>query len=57
MIVDPVRPDRAIAHMPGGQSEHPLSPWYRAGHAAWAKGEPTGLLAGEPVSRLVLVGE
>ncbi len=32
--------------MPGGQSGHPLSPWYRAGHEAWVKGEPAPFLPG-----------
>ena len=27
--------------MPGGQSGHPWSPFYRAGHEAWVRGEPT----------------
>lgn len=33
-------------HMPGGQSGHPLSPFYRAGHEAWVRGEPTPFLPG-----------
>jgi penicillin amidase len=33
-------------HMPGGQSGHPLSPYYRAGHEAWVEGRPTELLPG-----------
>ncbi len=32
--------------MPGGQSGHPLSPYYGAGHADWAKGMPTPFLPG-----------
>ncbi|HNR92352.1 MAG TPA: penicillin acylase family protein [Dokdonella sp.] len=32
--------------MPGGQSGHPLSPFYGAGHAAWVKGEKTPFLPG-----------
>ena len=32
--------------MPGGQSGHPLSPYYGAGHADWAKGVPTPFLPG-----------
>ncbi len=35
-------------HMPGGQSGHPLSPFYRAGFAAWAEGRPTPFLPGPP---------
>jgi penicillin amidase len=37
-------------HMPGGQSGHPLSPYYGAGHADWAEGRPTPFLPG-PVER------
>jgi penicillin amidase len=32
--------------MPGGQSGHPLSPYYAAGHADWAAGKPTPFLPG-----------
>ena len=32
--------------MPGGQSGHPLSPYYGAGHADWAEGKPTPFLPG-----------
>ncbi len=32
--------------MPGGQSGHPLSPYYGAGHADWADGKPTPFLPG-----------
>lgn len=35
-------------HMPTGQSGHPLSPFYRAGHADWAAGVPTPFLPGPP---------
>jgi penicillin amidase len=33
-------------HMPGGQSGHPLSPYYGAGHEDWAEGRPTPFLPG-----------
>jgi len=32
--------------MPGGQSGHPLSPYYGSGHADWAAGRPTPFLPG-----------
>lgn len=32
--------------MPGGQSGHPLSPYYGAGHADWVQGKPTPFLPG-----------
>lgn len=33
-------------HMPGGESGHPLSPYYRAGFMAWAAGVPLPFLPG-----------
>ncbi|HEX8875102.1 MAG TPA: penicillin acylase family protein, partial [Nitrosospira sp.] len=32
--------------MPGGQSGHPLSPYYGSGHADWVAGKPTPFLPG-----------
>jgi penicillin amidase len=54
MVVSPGREDQGIFHMPGGQSGHPLSPHYRDGHAAWARGEATPFLPGPPVHVLTL---
>lgn len=54
MVVSPGREAEGIAHMPGGQSGHPLSPFYRAGHEAWVKGEPTPFLPGPAVHKLTL---
>ncbi|HUF72404.1 MAG TPA: penicillin acylase family protein [Gammaproteobacteria bacterium] len=42
-------------HMPGGQSGHPLSPYYGAGHEDWALGRPTAFLPGDTVDTLRLV--
>jgi penicillin amidase len=42
-------------HMPGGESGHPLSPFYRAGFDAWAQGRPTSLLPGPAAHELVLM--
>ncbi len=53
--VAPGREATAYLHMPGGQSGHPLSPFYRAGHDAWLRGEPTPLLPGRVAHRLRLV--
>jgi penicillin G amidase len=47
MVVSPGREAEGIFHMPCGQSAHPMSPFYRAGHAAWVRGEPTPFLPGE----------
>lgn len=44
--VSPGRESEGYFHMPGGQSGHPLSPFYRAGHSAWARGEATPFLPG-----------
>ena len=44
----------AYLHMPGGQSGHPLSPYYRAGHEAWVQGTPTPFLPGAIVHELRL---
>jgi len=41
--------------MSGGQSGHPLSPYYGSGHADWAAGTPTPFLPGTPEHRLDLV--
>ena len=42
-------------HMPGGQSGHPMSPFYRAGHRAWAEGRATPFLPGAEEHRLTLM--
>jgi penicillin amidase len=54
LVVAPGRESEGLFHMPGGQSGHPLSPYYRAGHGAWAAGEPTPLLPGPAVHTLEL---
>ncbi len=54
LVVAPGREAVGILHLPGGQSGHPLSPFYRAGHDAWAKGEPLPLLPGPARHRLRL---
>jgi penicillin amidase len=41
--------------MPGGESGHPLSPFYRAGFDAWVQGRPTPLLPGPVTHELVLM--
>ena len=54
LVVSPGREQEGIYHQPGGQSGHPLSPYFRAGHAAWVKGEATPLLAGNAEHRVDL---
>jgi penicillin amidase len=46
LVVAPGREAEGILQVPGGQSGHPLSPYYQAGHAAWVRGEPSPLLPG-----------
>jgi len=53
--VSPGREEEGYFHMPGGQSGHPLSPFYRAGHEAWVEGEPTPFLPGTTKTTLTLV--
>ena len=53
-VVSPGHEDEGIFHMPGGQSGNPLSPFYRAGHEAWAQGVPTPFLPGPTVHTLRL---
>ncbi len=53
-VVAPGSEDEGIFHMPGGQSGHPLSPFYRAGHEAWSRGEASPFLPGETLHTLTL---
>jgi penicillin amidase len=52
--VSPGREEDGYLHMPGGQSGHPLSPFYRTGHADWVAGRPSSFLPGTPVHVLTL---
>ena len=52
--VSPGREEEGIFHMPGGQSAHPLSPFFRAGHEAWVRGEATPFLPGKTQHTLTL---
>lgn len=54
LAVSPGREAEGLFQMPGGQSGHPLSPFYRAGHANWVRGEPGPLLPGPAAHTLVL---
>ena len=57
MVVSPGHEESGIFQMPGGQSGHFLSPYYRAGHEAWLRVEPSPLLPGPAQHRLVLQPE
>ena len=52
--VAPGHEAHGILQMPGGQSDHPLSPFYGAGHDDWANGRPTALLPGPTEHELTL---
>ncbi|MGH9258267.1 MAG: penicillin acylase family protein, partial [Vicinamibacterales bacterium] len=55
MIVSPGDEVNGMMHMPTGQSGHPLSPFYANSHTAWATGQPTPFLPGQPVHTLMLI--
>ena len=52
--VAPGHEAEAYFHMPGGQSGHPLSPYFRAGVEAWVTGEPTPFLPGPAAHTMTL---
>jgi penicillin G amidase len=52
--ISPGHEAQAYFHMPGGQSGHPLSPYYRAGHEAWVEGKPLPFLPGPAEHTLTL---
>lgn len=52
--VSPGHETRGYLHIAGGQSGHPLSPYYRAGFREWAAGKPLPFLPGRTEHRLSL---
>lgn len=54
MVVSPGNERDGIVHMPGGQSGHPMSPFWGAGHDDWVHGRPTPFLPGSAVHTLRL---
>jgi penicillin amidase len=54
MVVAPGHEDQGQFHMPGGQSGHPLSPYYLSGHRDWEDGAGTPFLPGAAVHTLRL---
>ena len=44
--VEPGHEEYGYFHMPGGQSDNPLSPFYGAGQADWVAGKATPFLPG-----------
>ena len=52
--VSPGKEAEGFMHMPGGQSGHPMSTYYRAGHSAWVRGEEPPFLPGPVQHELLL---
>jgi len=52
--VEPGHEEYGFFHMPGGQSDNPLSPFYGAGDAAWAAGKAQPFLPGAATHTLEL---
>ncbi len=53
-VVAPGREGSGIMNMPSGQSGHPLSPFYNAGHDDWLEGKPTPFLPGPDLATMML---
>ncbi|MBV8468185.1 MAG: penicillin acylase family protein, partial [Burkholderiales bacterium] len=54
MVVAPGHEELGLFDMPGGESGHPLSPYFLAGHEAWVHGEALPLLPGPAQHTLTL---
>ncbi len=54
LVVSPGHEVQGSLQMPGGPVDHPLSPFYGAGHDDWAQGKPTPLLPGAAKHTLTL---
>jgi penicillin amidase len=54
MVVSPGHEESGLLVIPGGQSGHPMSPFYRGDHATWLAGEALPFLPGATTHRLVL---
>jgi penicillin amidase len=52
--VAPGHEEEGYFHMPGAQSGHPFSPFFRAGFGAWADARPTPFLPGPTAHSLML---
>lgn len=55
LVVSPGREPEGLFQMPGGPVDHPLSPYYGAGHEQWVKGETRSLLPGKAEHVLTLL--
>ncbi|MDL2355891.1 MAG: penicillin acylase family protein, partial [Pseudomonadota bacterium] len=54
MTVTPGKEELGVFNMPGGQSGHPLSPYFLRGHAEWVAGATVPLLPGPALHTLRL---
>ncbi len=54
-VVAPGKEEEGFFDMPGGQSGHPLSPYYGSGHSNWVSGTPTPFLPGPSEQVLQLI--
>jgi penicillin amidase len=55
LVVTPGHEERGLFNMPGGQSGHPLSPHFLAGHGDWVSGKAAPLLPGPTKHMLTFV--
>lgn len=55
IVVSPGYEENGFMNIPAGQSAHPLSPYFAAGHEDWLKGIPTSFLPGDKVWALELI--
>ncbi len=55
LVTPPAAASNAILELPGGESEHPLSPWYGDEFMAWARGKPMPLAPGPAKATLRFV--
>jgi penicillin G amidase len=55
LTVTPGKEEQGIFNMPGGQSGHPLSPYFLDGRADWVAGRQTPLLPGPAAHMLTFV--
>ncbi|MFL6676197.1 MAG: penicillin acylase family protein [Massilia sp.] len=55
MTVSPGHEEQGLFDMPGGQSGHPLSPFFLDGHEDWVRGVPAPLLPGAAKHTLTFV--
>jgi len=54
LVVTPGKEEEGLFNLPGGQSGHPLSPFFTDEFENWAQGKPEPLMPGVPKYGLVL---